>query len=130
MKTNRKILLAITLTIIFSTNLKTEQPLSSIQSLEEKIKTLEVMIFNLAENINLQRDLIKFLQNQLANQSQEDDDHELIIYHDHESQEDHRLTLRIPKSLMAKIDIKRKQRIGKISRNLWILETLDEATRN
>jgi len=43
--------------------------------------------------------------------------------------EDHRLTLRIPKSLMAKIDIKRKTRIGKISRNLWILETIDRATK-
>ena len=46
-----------------------------------------------------------------------------------EEEGDHRLTLRIPKSLMAKIDIKRKQRIGKISRNLWILETIDRATR-
>lgn len=46
-----------------------------------------------------------------------------------EGDDDHRLTLRIPKSLMAKIDSKRKQRIGKISRNLWILETLDRATR-
>ena len=46
-----------------------------------------------------------------------------------EADDDHRLTLRIPKSLMAKIDVKRKQRIGKISRNLWILETLDRATR-
>lgn len=46
-----------------------------------------------------------------------------------EMDDDHRLTLRIPKSLMAKIDVKRKQRIGKISRNLWILETLDKATR-
>jgi len=44
-------------------------------------------------------------------------------------EDDHRLTLRIPKSLMAKIDVKRKQRIGKISRNLWILETIDRATR-
>lgn len=41
---------------------------------------------------------------------------------------DHRLTLRIPKWLMDKIDIKRKERIGKISRNLWILETLEKAT--
>lgn len=46
-----------------------------------------------------------------------------------ENDDDHRLTLRIPKSLMAKIDIKRKQRIGKISRNLWILETIDKATK-
>ena len=46
-----------------------------------------------------------------------------------EQDDDHRLTLRIPKSLMAKIDVKRKQRIGKISRNLFILETLDRATR-
>ena len=43
--------------------------------------------------------------------------------------DDHRLTLRIPKSLMAKIDVKRRLRIGKISRNLFILETLDRATR-
>jgi len=41
----------------------------------------------------------------------------------------HRLTLRIPKWLLAKIDIKRKERIGKISRNLWILETLAKATK-
>lgn len=46
-----------------------------------------------------------------------------------EQDDDHRLTLRIPKSLMAKIDVKRRLRIGKISRNLWILETLDRATR-
>lgn len=46
-----------------------------------------------------------------------------------EIDDDHRMTLRIPKSLMAKIDVKRRQRIGKISRNLWILETLDRATR-
>lgn len=49
---------------------------------------------------------------------------EIIVQDD-----DHRLTLRIPKSLMAKIDVKRRQRIGRISRNLWILETLDRATR-
>jgi hypothetical protein len=46
-----------------------------------------------------------------------------------EEPDDHRLTLRIPKSLMSKIDSKRKQRIGKISRNLWILETIDKATK-
>lgn len=46
-----------------------------------------------------------------------------------ESDDDHRLTLRIPKSLMAKIDVKRRQRIGKISRNLWILEMIDKATK-
>ena len=42
---------------------------------------------------------------------------------------DHRLTLRIPKWLMEKIDVKRKGRVGKISRNLWILETLEKMTR-
>jgi len=46
-----------------------------------------------------------------------------------EREDDHRLTLRIPKELVNRIDMKRKQRIGKISRNLWILETLDKATR-
>lgn len=44
--------------------------------------------------------------------------------------DDHRLTLRIPKSLMNKVDVKRKQRIGKISRNLWILEMIEKATRD
>jgi hypothetical protein len=48
---------------------------------------------------------------------------------DGELHDDHRLTLRIPKALMAKIDTKRKERIGKISRNLWILEALDKATK-
>lgn len=41
---------------------------------------------------------------------------------------DHRLTLRIPKSLMDKVDHARKKRIGKISRNLWILEIIEKAT--
>lgn len=43
--------------------------------------------------------------------------------------EDHRLTLRIPKWLLDKVDAKRKQRIGTISRNLWILELIDKATQ-
>ena len=33
-------------------------------------------------------------------------------------QGDHRLTLRIPKWLMNKVDVKRKERVGAISRNL------------
>lgn len=37
---------------------------------------------------------------------------------------DHRLTLRIPKALMERIDVLRAQRPGIISRNQWILETL------
>ena len=44
-------------------------------------------------------------------------------------EEDHHLLLRIPKWLLAKIDIKRAERVGKISRNLWILETIDKATK-
>lgn len=47
-----------------------------------------------------------------------------------ENKDDHRLTLRIPKVLMDKVDVKRKQRVGKISRNLWILEMIEKATRN
>ncbi len=45
------------------------------------------------------------------------------------STEDHRLTLRIPKWLMDKVDIKRKERVGKISRNLWILEVIEKASK-
>ncbi len=44
-------------------------------------------------------------------------------------QDDHRLTLRIPQWLMTKIDIKRKERVGTISRNLYILEVLEKATK-
>ena len=44
--------------------------------------------------------------------------------------EDHRLTLRIPKLLMDKVDAKRKQRVGKISRNLWILEVIEKASKD
>lgn len=44
--------------------------------------------------------------------------------------DDHRLTLRIPKWLLDKIDIKRKERVGTISRNLWILEQLDLAAKD
>ena len=47
-----------------------------------------------------------------------------------ENLETHRLTLRIPKALMHAIDNKRKEkRVGKISRNLWILEQIEKATR-
>jgi hypothetical protein len=47
-----------------------------------------------------------------------------------EQEGDHRLTLRIPKWLMAKVDNKRKKRVGNISRNLWILEIIDQATKD
>lgn len=40
---------------------------------------------------------------------------------------DHRLTLRLPKWLLEKIDLKRNQRVGSISRNLWILEKIEES---
>ena len=46
-----------------------------------------------------------------------------------ESSDDHRLTLRIPKRLLDKVDVKRKQRVGTISRNLWILEVIEKATQ-
>jgi len=46
-----------------------------------------------------------------------------------DSDQDHRLTMRIPKWLMNKVDEKRKERVGKISRNLWILEIIDKATK-
>lgn len=48
---------------------------------------------------------------------------------DASSNSDHRLTLRIPKSLLDKVDVKRKQRIGTVSRNLWILELIQKATQ-
>ena len=47
----------------------------------------------------------------------------------HSQDDDHRLTLRIPKSLLDKVDVKRRQRIGTISRNLWILELIEKATQ-
>jgi hypothetical protein len=48
----------------------------------------------------------------------------------HESSEaEHRLTLRFPKSLVARIDKKRKEKLGSISRNLWIIQALDRASR-
>lgn len=43
--------------------------------------------------------------------------------------DNHRLTIRMPLWLLEKIDKKRKERIGKISRNLWILEELEKATK-
>lgn len=39
---------------------------------------------------------------------------------------DHRLMLRIPMWLLAKIDVKRKERIGTVSRNFWILELIEK----
>jgi len=45
------------------------------------------------------------------------------------SDDDHRLTLRIPRWLLAKVDVKRKERVGTISRNLWILELIEKSTK-
>jgi hypothetical protein len=41
-------------------------------------------------------------------------------------EEDHRLTLRIPRELMDRIDVKRKERVGKISRTLLILQAIEK----
>jgi len=46
-----------------------------------------------------------------------------------QEEDNHRLTIRIPKWLLAKVDAKRKERVGKISRNLWILEVIEKATK-
>lgn len=43
---------------------------------------------------------------------------------------DHRLTLRIPKWLVDKIDEKRTEKVGKISRNLWILQQIEQALKD
>lgn len=38
----------------------------------------------------------------------------------------HRLSLKMPKWMLDKIDAKRKERVGTVSRNLWILEQLQK----
>jgi len=44
-----------------------------------------------------------------------------------ESQEKERIfNLRVPESLVAKVDALRKRRTGKISRNTWILEAIED----
>jgi predicted HicB family RNase H-like nuclease len=47
------------------------------------------------------------------------------------SQEEHTekeriFNLRVPESLVAKVDALRKRRTGKISRNTWILEAIED----
>lgn len=112
--------------IFFCIHIKTEE---KFDVFEQKIKGLEALVLSLMQNITLQQEQIQLLQKQLnVNQAFEEHDND-ILEEDHSDENDHRMTLRIPKSLMIQIDIKRKQRIGKISRNLWILETLDRATR-
>jgi predicted HicB family RNase H-like nuclease len=44
-----------------------------------------------------------------------------------ENQERERIfNLRVPESLVAKVDALRKRRTGKISRNTWILEAIED----
>ena len=43
---------------------------------------------------------------------------------------DHRLTIRIPNWLVDKIDEKRTEKVGKISRNLWILRQIERAVQD
>ena len=47
-----------------------------------------------------------------------------------EDDSDHRLTLRIPRWLVDKIDEKRTEKVGKISRNLWILKQIERAVED
>ena len=51
------------------------------------------------------------------------------VDHSFKNQEDMRFTLRIPKEMVEQIDNKRKKRIGHVSRNNWILETIAEKCR-
>jgi predicted HicB family RNase H-like nuclease len=99
-----------------------------LEALDQKIKNIEALVVSMSQNMKLQQDLIQLLQKQAQFNFVVENDEEILSEY-HSNDDDHRMTLRIPKSLMAKIDIKRKQRIGKISRNLWILETLVEATK-
>ena len=47
-----------------------------------------------------------------------------------ENQEKERIfNLRVPESLVEKVDTLRKQRTGKISRNTWILEAIEDKIR-
>lgn len=43
---------------------------------------------------------------------------------------EHRMTLRIPRWLVDKIDEKRTEKVGKISRNLWILKQIEQAVNS
>jgi hypothetical protein len=47
-----------------------------------------------------------------------------------ETDDEHRLTLRIPRWLIAKIDEKRTERVGKLSRNHWILKQIERAVED
>ena len=79
------------------------------QNLEQKIQQLENVIANMIKNETTKSGYIDEKENKPEN--------------------DHRMTLRIPKWLLAKIDTQRKKRVGKISRNLWILEVILRATK-
>lgn len=57
-----------------------------------------------------------------------------IVYNDDEDSfkevsDDHRLTVRIPRTLMEKMDTQRKLGFIKLSRNMFILKLIDEATK-
>ncbi len=98
-----------------------------VADLEETIKSLEIVIALQQEKLSQNIQEISTENNIVLEEVSDDilnEEKDIIIEND-----DHRLTLRIPKSLIAKIDIARKQRIGKISRNLWILETIEKATK-
>lgn len=126
------------LVLFLTFNLKTEDIASQLKNLEQSIKCIEVVIADVAKNLTAQKKIFALLQKQFESSLALDTDTENDSEEDEEETEainikaeddDHRLTLRIPKILMAKIDKKRKLRIGKISRNLWILEVLERATK-
>lgn len=45
------------------------------------------------------------------------------------SESEARFTLRIPSSLMNRVDEARSSRVGKVSRNQWILEVINKAIK-
>lgn len=53
-----------------------------------------------------------------------------VSAHDSESNGDeHRMTLRIPRHLVEKMDAKRKMRSGNVSRTLWVIEAIEKSVK-
>lgn len=89
--------------------------------LKALIKPLKVTMVSQPEKV--EQEVQKFISQGGALAAEE------LVPKSEETNLDHRLTLRIPQWLMDKVDEKRKERTGFISRNLWILEQLEKACK-
>lgn len=81
-----------------------------------------------SNTIDLREKMDEHLTNEIINRGGKTSADESIFI-DSKEHKEFRFTLRISEDLIKKIDMDRRSRVGNISRNQWILETIHKALK-